>query len=63
MYNIQQILERRFETKTLVAIFGASIPWNALFGAFIDALSIIPIVFDINGGGQISAGMGIMGPI
>jgi thiamine transporter ThiT len=55
--------ERKFEAKSAVAIFGAPISWVALFGALIGALALVPFLFYINGGGFMSAGMGVFGPL
>jgi len=55
--------EREFKASSAVAIFGAPISWVALFGALIGALAVIPFVFYAEGGGFMSAGMGIFGPV
>lgn len=55
--------ETKYEAKSAVAIFGAPVSWVALFGALIGALSIIPMAFYPEGGGFMSAGMGIFAPI
>jgi len=54
---------QEFEAKSAVAIFGAPISWVALFGALIGAMSIVPLLFYPFGGGFMSAGMGIFGPV
>jgi hypothetical protein len=54
---------KEFEAKSAVAIFGAPISWVALFGALIGALSIVPLLMYPFGGGFMSAGMGVFGPI
>lgn len=55
--------EREFKATSAVAIFGAPISWVALFGALIGGMSIIPLLFYPMGGGFMSAGMGIFGPV
>ena len=55
--------EREFKATSAVAIFGAPISWVALFGALIGALAVVPFVFYAEGGGFMSAGMGIFGPV
>lgn len=55
--------EKRYEAKSSVSFFGAPIAWVALFGALIGALSIVPMLFYVTGGGFMSVGMGIFAPI
>lgn len=55
--------ERDFEAKSAVAIFGAPISWVALLGALMGAMSIVPFLFYPMGGGFLSAGVGIFGPV
>jgi hypothetical protein len=55
--------ERDFEAKSAAGIFGAPISWVALVGALMGALSLVPFIFYPFGGGFMSAGMGVMGPI
>jgi hypothetical protein len=55
--------ERDFEAKSAAGIFGAPISWVALVGALMGALAIVPFIFYPFGGGFMSAGMGIFGPI
>jgi len=54
---------KEFEATSAVAIFGAPISWVALFGALIGAMSIVPLLMYPFGGGFMSAGMGIFGPV
>ena len=58
-----RVREEKFEAKSAVSIFGAPVSWVALFGALIGALSLVPFLFYVNGGGFMSAGMGIFGPL
>jgi hypothetical protein len=54
---------RDFEAKSAVGIFGAPISWVALVAALIGAMSIVPFLFYPLGGGFLSAGIGIFGPV
>ncbi len=47
----------------MATILGAPISWVALFGALIGALSIVPMLFYLTGGGFVSAGMIIFAPL
>ena len=55
--------ERVFEAVSAAGIFGAPISWVALVGALMGALAIVPFIFYPFGGGFMSAGMGVFGPI
>lgn len=55
--------EKKYEAKSTVSFFGAPIAWVALFGALIGALSIVPMLIYVTGGGFMSVGMGIFAPI
>jgi hypothetical protein len=55
--------ERDFEARSAAGIFGAPISWVALVGALMGALSLVPFIFYPFGGGFMSAGMGVMGPL
>lgn len=47
----------------MATIFGAPISWVALFGALMGVTALVPMLFYIFGGGFISAGMAIFGPL
>jgi len=53
----------KYERRGLATILGAPISWVALFGALIGFSSLIPMIFYIFGGGFLSVGMVIFGPI
>lgn len=48
---------RQFQGRGMATILGAPISWVALFGALVGALSIVPMLFYLTGGGFVSAGM------
>ena len=54
---------QEYKARGLATIFGAPLSWVALFGALIGALSIVPMIFYIFGGGFASAGMIVFGPL
>lgn len=53
----------QYERRGLATIVGAPISWVALFGGLIGVSSLIPMIFYIFGGGFLSVGMVIFGPI
>lgn len=55
--------QKEYKSRGLATIFGAPLSWVALFGGLIGALSIVPLVFYIFGGGYASAGMLIFAPL
>jgi hypothetical protein len=63
MEDKERAPERDFEAKSAVGIFGAPLSWVALVGALIGAMAIVPFLFYPLGGGFLSAGVGIFGPI
>jgi predicted membrane protein len=54
---------REYEGRGMATVLGAPISWVALFGALIGALSIVPMLFYLSGGGYVSAGMIIFAPL
>lgn len=54
---------QEYKARGMATIFGAPLSWVALFGALIGALSIVPMVFYVFGGGYASAGMIVFGPL
>ena len=54
---------REFRGRGMATILGAPISWVALFGALVGALSIVPMLFYLTGGGFVSAGMIIFAPL
>lgn len=52
-----------YKKRGMATIFGAPISWVALFGALMGVTALVPMIFYIFGGGFISAGMAIFGPI
>lgn len=58
-----QDVAREYRGRGMATILGAPISWVALFGALIGALSIVPMLFYLSGGGYVSAGMIIFAPL
>jgi hypothetical protein len=54
---------REFQGRGMATVLGAPISWVALFGALVGALSIVPMLFYLSGGGYVSAGMIIFAPL
>jgi predicted membrane protein len=54
---------REYQGRGMATVLGAPISWVALFGALIGALSIVPMLFYLSGGGYVSAGMIIFAPL
>ena len=54
---------RTYRGQGMATVLGAPISWVALFGALIGALSIVPMLFYLSGGGYVSAGMIIFAPL
>jgi hypothetical protein len=53
----------KYRRRGMATVAGAPISWLALFGALMGVTSLVPMLFYIFGGGFISAGMAIFGPI
>lgn len=54
---------QEYKGRGMATLLGAPISWVALFGALVGALSIIPMLFYLTGGGFVSAGMIIFAPL
>jgi hypothetical protein len=54
---------RTYRGQGMATVLGGPISWVALFGALIGALSIVPMLFYLSGGGYVSAGMIIFAPL